>query len=146
MNKIILSGRFVSDPEIYETPKQKKLAKFRLAVKRNFKNANGDYDTDFFSCIAFGNAENIKQYCHKGDQVLVEGRVQNRTYEDDKKEKHYITEIMCDNVEFLYGKNNSSSEEKHTTIEPKEQETYDNEQVFADFGDSIEISDDDIAF
>ena len=75
MNKIILSGRFVSDPEIYETPKQKKLAKFRLAVKRNFKNANGDYDTDFFSCIAFGNAENIKQ--------LIENRTLKRVYKQD---------------------------------------------------------------
>ncbi|MBR2248706.1 MAG: single-stranded DNA-binding protein [Bacilli bacterium] len=144
MNKIVLVGRLTKDPEIYENQSQVKVAKFSLAINRNFKNKEGNCDTDFFNCVSFRNVNGIKDYCKKGDLIGVEGRVQNRTYEDEKQNKHYITEIMCDNVEFLSSKSNSTTETQTTKIEPKN-ESYDNTQIYADFGDSIEISDD-IAF
>ena len=145
MNKIIITGRLTKDPEIYETASQTKVAKFSIAVNRPFKNVNGEYETDFFNCASFLGAANIKEYCHKGDLILVDGRVQNRTYDDEKGNRHYITEIMCNRVEFLSSKGNSTTDTKKTENEPKK-ESIDNTQIYADFGDSIEISDEDIAF
>lgn len=143
MNKIIVTGRLTKNVEIYETQSQTKVAKFTLAVNRDFKNPNGTYDTDFFNCVSFLNAEIIGKYCQKGDLILVDGRLQNRTYEDDKQNKHYITEIICNRVEFLSKVSKSSQEEKQTVNEPKNEL---NDEVFADFGNSIEISDDEICF
>lgn len=137
MNKIILTGRYTNKPELYTTTSNKAIATFTLAVNRDFKNANGDYDTDFFNCKSFINAEAIVKYCDKGDLVLIDGRVQNRTYEDDKGNKKYITEVICNKVEFL-----SKSSKKQEQVEKK----ISDEDIYADFGDSVEISDDDVAF
>ena len=66
MNKIILIGRMSKDIEIRYTQNQKEVGNFDLAVNRNYKNANGEYDTDFFKCIAWGNlAKHILQKAHK---------------------------------------------------------------------------------
>lgn len=139
MNKIILTGRYTNKPEIRYTSSNKPVAIFTLAVNRDFKNSDGNYDTDFFNCKSFINAETIAKYCDKGDLVLVDGRVQNRTYEDNEGNKKYITEVICNRVEFLSKVNKSQQKEINKSSSP-------DEDIYAEFGDSIEISDDDIAF
>ena len=70
------------DIEIRYTQNQKEVGSFDLAVNRNYKNANGEYDTDFFKCIAWGNlAKTIQAYTSKGSQIAIEGRVENRIYQ-----------------------------------------------------------------
>ena len=74
LNQIVLVGRLVSDPEIKEL---EKVGYITLAVSRSYKNANGEYDTDFIPVILFkGIAENTKAYCKKGDMVGVRGRIE----------------------------------------------------------------------
>lgn len=105
MNKVILIGRTTKDIELKTTTTGKAIVNFNLAVNRTFKNGNGEYESDFFTCIAFGNlAETINRYVKKGDLVGIEGRLQTRNYTDREGKKHYLTEVMVENIDFLQPK------------------------------------------
>lgn len=102
MNKIILIGRMTKDIEIRYTQNQKEVGSFDLAVNRNYKNANGEYDTDFFKCIAWGNlAKTIQTYTSKGSQIGIEGRVENRTYQAQDSTNRYVTEVVVEGVHLI---------------------------------------------
>ena len=76
-----------------------------LAVPRSYKNMNGEYDTDFISCVLWsGIAENTVEYVKKGDLLGVKGRIQSRVYEDKEEQRKYITEVVAEKVTFLSGK------------------------------------------
>lgn len=105
MNKVILTGRNTKDIELRQTPSGVSAIEFSIAVKRTFKNANGEYESDFFDCIAYNKlAETISKYVKKGDQVGIEGRLQKRNYTNKEGKKVYVTEIVAENVEFLQSK------------------------------------------
>lgn len=105
MNKVILIGRTTKDIELKHTRSSKAVVSFSVAVKRTFKNSSGEYESDFFNCVAFGNlAETISRYVHKGDMVSVEGRLQTRTYTDREGNNRYSTETIVENIEFLQPK------------------------------------------
>jgi len=77
LNQTVLVGRLVSDPTICESKEGKKESVITLAVPRNFKNKQGEYETDFIDCTLYnGIAENTVEYCKKGDMVGVKGRIQ----------------------------------------------------------------------
>jgi single-strand DNA-binding protein len=102
MNKIILKGRLTKEPELKYTQTSKPVVNISIAVDRKF----GE-ETDFFNCIAWnGTAEFITKYFKKGQEILVEGRIENRKYED----KTY-TEVQIEQVEFCGSK---TSENKNT--------------------------------
>jgi single-strand DNA-binding protein len=102
MNKIILIGRLTKDIEIRYTQNQKEVVSFDLAVNRNYKNANGEYDTDFFKCIAWGNlAKTIQTYTSKGSQIAIEGRVENRKYQAQDGTNRYVTEVVVEGVHLI---------------------------------------------
>ena len=102
MNKAFLSGNLSKDVDIRTTNNGKSVATFSLAVKRNYKNDKGEYDTDFFTVIVYGsNAENCAKYLKKGSKVLTTGRIQNREYTAKDGTKRYVTEIVAEDVEFL---------------------------------------------
>jgi single-strand DNA-binding protein len=101
LNQAVLVGRIVADPELRETESGNKMTKITLAVPRSFKNADGNYDTDFISCVLWkGVAENTVEYCRKGDLVGIKGHIQTRTYEVEE-EKKYVTEVIAEKVTFL---------------------------------------------
>lgn len=101
MNKTILIGNLTKDPEYATTTSGTPVCKMSLAVNRNFTNANGERDTDFFNIVAWrGLADNCAKYLSKGKKIAVVGQIQNRSYEKDG-EKKYVTEIMADEIEFL---------------------------------------------
>lgn len=101
MNCIILSGRLTKDPEVRYTQTGKVVATFTLAVNRPFAK-EGEPKADFFNCQVWGKqAEALGNYIHKGDPLLVEGRLQIRQYTDKTNAKRWITEIICDRTEFL---------------------------------------------
>lgn len=103
MNKFIGIGRTTKDIELSQTTSGISVAKFTLAIPRQFKTADGEREVDFLNCIAWRkNAENIAKYVNKGDQLAVVGTVQTRSYEV-KGEKKYITEIQVDEFEFIGG-------------------------------------------
>lgn len=85
------------------------MIEFSLAVKRAFKNTNGEYESDFFNCVAYNKtAETISRYVNKGDQIGIEGRLQTRNYTNGEGRKIYVTEIIVENFEFLQTKKQES--------------------------------------
>lgn len=110
MNKIILIGRMTKDIEIRYTQNQKEVGNFDLVVNRNYKSANGEYDTDFFKCIAWGNlAKTIHTYTSKGSQIAIEGRVENRTYQANDGTNRYVTEVVVEGMQLLDSKKNNTT-------------------------------------
>lgn len=139
MNKVVLIGRLTKDPELRYTSNNIPVATFTLAVNRNHTNSNGEKEADFINVIAWKNiAESIHKYVGKGRQIAVNGRIQTRTFEDDNGNKRYITEVVSEGIEFLDSKK-ENKEEKNISNENKN-------NLFADFGSTIEITDKDLPF
>lgn len=157
MNKVFLIGRLTRDPELRYTGNNTAVASFSIAVNRNFTNQQGEREADFINIVVWRKqAENVKNYLSQGSQVAIDGRLQTRSYEDNNGQKRYVTEVVADNVEFLGSKNssNNNSNGSHNdeptpydfgdAKEPKGTDVDSN--PFADFGSSIEISDDELPF
>ena len=105
MNKVILVGRLTRDPELRSTTSGFNTANFSVAVQRNFKNKDGNFDADFINCVAFRNqADFISKYFKKGNMIGLEGRIQSRSYDANDGTKRYVTEVLVDNVEFVGSK------------------------------------------
>jgi single-strand DNA-binding protein len=112
LNQVILIGRLVKDIELKTLPSGKEVTSFTLAVQRNFKNQQGEKETDFINCVAFGNtAKLLSQYCFKGQLICVSGRLQIRSWESDNG-RRYATEVIVNNIEVLEWKEKESIEEK----------------------------------
>ncbi len=110
MNKIMLVGRLVRDPEVRSTSTGSSTANFTVAVSRNFKNKDGNYDADFLPCVAFRNsADFVSKYFKKGSLIGIEGRVQTRNYDAQDGTKRYVTEVVVENIEFVGGRNEGSA-------------------------------------
>lgn len=109
MNKIIISGRLTRDPEIkFTQTNNKKVASISVAVRRSYKNQQGEYESDFFNCSAFGaQAEFLEKYFKKGQEILLSGRLQNRSWETESGEKRYATDIVIEEVNFVGSKQNN---------------------------------------
>src|SRR5690554_4104871 len=102
MNKVVLVGRLTKDIELRYTQKSTAVASFTIAINRRFKGPNGENETDFINCVAFGvQGENAAKYVGKGSQVGVSGRIQTRSYEANDGGRRYVTEVVCDEIEFL---------------------------------------------
>ena len=102
VNQIVLVGRLVKTPELKVTETGRPIATITLAVPRNYKNVNGEYDTDFLDCTLWKNiAENTSEYCKTGDMLGVKGRLQTRVIEADDGTKKKKTEIIAEKVTFL---------------------------------------------
>ena len=102
VNQIVLVGRIVKTPELRVTDGGKKMSSLVLAVPRNYKNAEGQYDTDFLDCTLWtGVAETTAEYCKTGDLVGVRGRLQTRIVETPEGVKKKKTEIIAERVNFL---------------------------------------------
>lgn len=118
MNKFIMIGRNTNDVELRTTQSQTAVANFSVAVKRPFKKDNGEYESDFFNCVAFGKiAEKINKYVRKGDLVGVEGRLQVRKYTDKNGNNRTATDVLVENIEFLqprYKKEEQKNEVEET--------------------------------
>lgn len=112
MNKVILMGRLVSDPEIRDTGKGKDalaVANFTLAVDRGDK----EHTADFIRCVAFGARANfIGEYFAKGQRALVEGRWQTGHYDDKEGNTHYTNDCFVSNIEFADFKKEDPEDDK----------------------------------
>lgn len=122
MNKVTLIGRVTKNIELKTTTSGKSVASFTLAVNRDRKNADGNYDADFINCVAFGQqAETIGKYVCKGDRFGVDGKINTRTYDRQDGSKAYITEVIVNGFEFLEAKKDKSS----VDIDAEDFEPYD---------------------
>jgi len=118
MNKVIMMGRLVRDPEVRYTQSRNgehmAVARFTLAVDRRFAK-DGETSADFFTCTAFGKlGEFAEKYLKKGTKIALTGRIQNDNYTNKNGEKVYSTQIMVDEMEF--------AESKQTDGQPKTEE------------------------
>lgn len=102
LNKVALVGRLTKDPEIrYTSDNQTPIAKFTIAVDRTFKR-EGQAAADFIPIIVFGkSAENCNKYIKKGRLAAVSGRIQTRSWDDQAGTRHYATEVIADEIDFL---------------------------------------------
>lgn len=116
MNKVILMGRLVKDPEVTVSANGTSIAKFSIAVDRKFKR-EGEPEADFFNCVSFGNqAQFVENYLHKGTKVVVTGRIQNNNYTNKEGRKVYEVRIMVEEIEFAESKGESKEEKKNDFI------------------------------
>lgn len=111
MNKFQFMGRLTRDPETRVLPNTgSQVTNFSLAVNRRFADQNGERKTDFFNLTAFGKlAEFCSKYYRKGQQVLVEGRIQNRTWDDQNGQKRYATDFIVENAYFADSRRENDS-------------------------------------
>ena len=117
-NKVVIMGNLARDPEVRHTASNTAVAKLTVAVGHKFKSKSGTVvdQTDFIPVVAWDKAaENCEKYLKKGRPVLVEGRIQVRSYETKEGEKRYATEVVANNVLFLGG---ARPEENATQPQP----------------------------
>ncbi len=105
MNKAILMGRLTKDPELRTTQNNVSVCSFTLAVDRRFKNQQGEREADFIPCVAWRqNAEFAARYFSKGARMALVGSIQPRSWDDEKGERHYITEVIAEEIYFADSK------------------------------------------
>lgn len=105
LNQTVIVGRLVREPELRETENGTKVTNITLAVPRSYKNVDGEYETDFISCVLWkGIAENTVEYVKKGDLLGVKGRLQTRSFQVDDSSKKQVTEVIAEEVTFLSSK------------------------------------------
>lgn len=144
INNVTIVGRLTKDVEVRKTQSGKSVTQFTIACNRDF----GNDEADFINCVAWGKtAENMGLYCYKGMQVGVTGRIQTRSYDDRDGKKVYITEIICNVVQFLESRNSSNgnyiNQDKNASqnVQNEQKNTYQNyDSSFAD------VNEDDLPF
>ena len=104
LNKVILAGRIVAEPELKQTPSGASVCSIRIAVNRRFQSRDSQQqnEADFFNVTAWQNtAEFISKYFRKGSAICVCGRIQNRTWVDQNGQKRYMTDIIAEEANFV---------------------------------------------
>lgn len=133
MNNFVGIGRLIKKPELKYSKNNKAITKVSIAIN------NSKEDTTFLQITYFNKtAETISKYCEKGDLIGVEAIIKNNNYIDKDGNKRYEYIFIGNRAEFLSSKSNSTKKEEISKNEPKN-ESIDDTQIYADFGDSIEV-------
>lgn len=115
LNKIVIQGRLTKDPELRRTQSGTAVASATVAVDRDFKNQDGNRDTDFIPIVAWkGTGEMLAKYFSKGRMIVVEGRLRLRDWTDNDGNKRRTAEIVANSVYF-----GDSKRDGGETVEPK---------------------------
>lgn len=158
MNKAMLVGRLTRDPELRHTTTGRAVCQITVAINRPFSSQNGQREADFINVVVWDkSAENVAKYVRKGSQVSVEGRIQTRSYDNTEGKKVYVTEVIAQSVQFLDSKSSTPSQDYTPNTNPFDNvssepsspamETVEvDKDPFESFGDSIQISDNDLPF
>ena len=118
LNKAILIGNLGADPELREMPDGTKMAKFSIATTETYKNREGEKvsNTEWHNIVLWRGLANVaEQYLRKGDSVLIEGKIKNRSWEDDNGVKKYATDIQGDNMTMLGSKRDATPSQQGYT-------------------------------
>lgn len=154
MNKIILVGNLCKDIELRYTTSNVPVLQNTIAVRNDFKNADGEYDSEFINIVVWRQtAEFLNKYAAKGSKVLVEGRLTNRSYDKQDGTKGYITEVVAEKVELLDAKKkeNASNKKQDAPVQEKTnseilKDVMQDKDPFVEFGQEVQISQDDLPF
>lgn len=140
MNKFLGIGRNTKDGEIRHNSQDVAMYNNTLAIKNNFKNKDGNYDTEFINYVAFRQtADYLNKYSKKGTLISIEGRVSSRNYEDKDKIKRYVTEIIVENASVLEKKDDDVKE-------VNEFNTLDTKTIYKEEKSDVTLSDADLPF
>ena len=102
INRVVLVGRLTRDPELRRTGNGTAVTSFTLAIDNRLKDANGQYTTSFIPCVVWNQqAENCVRFIHKGSLVGIEGRLNQRTYQNKEGNNVQVIEVICDSVQYL---------------------------------------------
>lgn len=130
MNKVMLIGNVGKEPEVRYYDADQAVATFPLATtERGYTLQNGTQvpdRTEWHNIVLYrGLAKVAERYIHKGEKLFIEGKIRNRSYDDQKGVKHYITEIVADNMEMLSPKSAVANElsEKNATSKPEDSDS-----------------------
>lgn len=166
INRVVLVGRLTRDPEMRVSQNNIAVTNFNLAVNRPFTSKDGERGADFINCITFRKqAENVNQYLKKGSLCGIDGRIQTRNYENKEGQRVYVTEVVCESVQFLEPKgSNNQNHDKNAydnsrmkNTESGSQSAYGGNQAtgqskeveenpFHNSKGPVDISDDDLPF
>lgn len=125
MNHVTLIGRLTKDPEVRYTQSGTPVGSFTLAVDRRVAK-DKPKEADFIPCVVWGNLASgvVNNYCYKGKQIAVEGRIQVRSYDAKDGTKRYVTEVIVNELELL-GKGDGSSKQKNGNYPTDEEIPFD---------------------
>lgn len=155
LNRSVLVGRLVRDPDLRYTPNGVAVSNFTIAVNRPFKKDGEEQQADFINCVAWRKpAENLANYMKKGSQIGIDGRIQTRTYEGQDGKTVYVTEVLAESIQFLESKNNGNTGRNNqtgTNTQPYQQNNqnqpnFNDSDPFSNNGQPVDISDDDLPF
>lgn len=126
LNKAVLMGRLTRDPELRHTQSNTAVCSFRLAIDRDRKGPNGERQTDFIDCTAWGKtAEFVSQWFHQGSLAIAVGRIQSRQWQDKDGSNRTAIEINCDEV--LFGETKKQAEKQKPAYQEDVMELPDDE-------------------
>ncbi|WP_270768615.1 single-stranded DNA-binding protein [Lacticaseibacillus rhamnosus] len=144
LNSVALTGRLTRDVDLRYTQSGTAVGSFTIAVDRQFRSANGNRDTDFINCAIWRkSAENFANFTHKGSLVGIEGHIQTRTYDNAQGQKVFVTEVIVENFALLEPRQISQDSQQRSTNNPA---AASQGNRFANNGQPIDISDDDLPF
>ena len=140
MNQINLIGRLTSRPELKYTSSNKAVCDFSIAVNRNYTNEDGKREADFINCQVWNKqAENLCKYQDKGNQIAVDGNLRVQSYDDKDANKRYSTFVLVNNIEYLESK-------KNDTKNVSNEKSKNNDKVYEDFANEIELTEADFGW
>lgn len=126
LNLCVFSGRLTDKPSGGSTNNGRSFARFSIAVRRNYKNANGDYDADFINCVAFsGAADYLMKYGNKGDKVNVSGELHNNNWTDQNGNDRRDQQLTVRDIEIVAHPQKSQVSRRHYEAQ---QQSYQNNQ------------------
>lgn len=148
MNSVQLVGNIANDPELRTTSNGNMVCSFRIACQRRYKNANNEYDADFFSCVAWRQtAEFIHKHFIKGNKIGLTGSLQSRSYDAQDGSKRYVTEVVVDNAEFVAprsdGQYSAPPPASAPAYQPQAQQPYNEQMHMGQIPSSGDVDDDD---
>ena len=147
INNVTLQGKLGKDIDLKYTQSGKAVGTTSIAVERDFKNANGEKETDWVNLVFWGKtAETVANYFRKGDEILVVGRIQTRSYEDNSGSRKYVTEVVADKFSFTTGRKSRNTQDggvsnSQTTNNANAQQNRNNAQSDPFSNSSIDIDD-----
>ena len=140
MNTIFLIGRLTRRPELKYTSSNKAVCDFSIAVNRNYTNEDGKREADFINCQVWNKqAENLCKYQDKGNQIAVDGNLRVQSYDDKDGNKRYSTFVLVNNIEYLESK-------KNDTNNVSNEKSKNNDKVYEDFANEIELTEADLGW
>ncbi|MGN1343313.1 MAG: single-stranded DNA-binding protein [Traorella sp.] len=151
INNVVLVGRITRDPELRKTTNGNSVVSFTLACNRRFQSQENGQQADFINCVAWNKAaDNMANFVRQGDLLGVEGRIQTRNYKDQNDRTVYVTEVVCDNIQYLAKKRDNQGTSTTYQQQAPKQDFYQNDiqsSYESDFGsDTLDIASDDLPF